>query len=130
MSRSSTAPILPVTTARAPVRDASAEISPDVMVIRSCTTLGTTLVVHLAGEIDHDTVSPLRALVASAAADGYTGLVLETQHVTFCDSDFLAVLDWWPRRGRRLRLATRSRAVRHLLDVAASLRPSGPWQQG
>ncbi|GGS37770.1 hypothetical protein Snoj_28920 [Streptomyces nojiriensis] len=83
-------------------------------------TRGTTLLVHLAGEIDHFRAAPLRALLASAADDGYTGLVLDTERVTFADSGFLAVLDWWPRHGRRLRLANRSRAVRRLLHAASA----------
>ncbi|MEU3072897.1 STAS domain-containing protein [Streptomyces laurentii] len=66
--------------------------------------------------------APLRALLASAADDGCTGLILDTSRVAFRDSGFLAVLDWWPRQGRRLRLANRSRAVRHLLAAAAPAR--------
>ncbi|MFJ5138750.1 STAS domain-containing protein [Streptomyces sp. NPDC088707] len=122
MSTSSTAPILPASLA-APalpvVHDSGADAAPGVIVVDSCTTLGTTLVVRLVGEIDCYSVAPLRALLASAAADGYTGLVLDTARVAFCDSSFLAVLDWWPRRGRRLTLANRSRAVRRLLAAAA-----------
>ncbi|MFF3215642.1 STAS domain-containing protein [Streptomyces sp. NPDC002886] len=64
--------------------------------------------------IDHFTAAPLRALRASAADDDYTGLVLDTERVTFADSGFLAVLDWWLRHGHRLRLANRSRAVKQL----------------
>ncbi|MEU1868412.1 STAS domain-containing protein [Streptomyces gardneri] len=78
----------------------------------------TPLVIHLTGEIDHHSISPLRALLASAANSGYTGLVLDTARVTFCDSAFLAVLEWWPQRGRHLRLTNRSRAVAHLLNAA------------
>ncbi|KJY20132.1 hypothetical protein VR43_16790, partial [Streptomyces sp. NRRL S-104] len=48
-----------------------------------------------------------------------TGLVLDCSRVTFCDSGFLAALDWWPRQGRRLRLTHRSRAVERLLRAAA-----------
>ncbi|MCB8901107.1 MULTISPECIES: STAS domain-containing protein [unclassified Streptomyces] len=102
------------------MHDSGADNAPGVIVVDSCTTLGTTLVVRLVGEIDCYSVAPLRALLASAAADGYTGLVLDTARVAFCDSSFLAVLDWWPRRGRRLTLANRSRAVRHLLIAAAA----------
>ncbi|MFF3609780.1 STAS domain-containing protein [Streptomyces sp. NPDC002463] len=123
MSTSSTAPILPAALAAPahPVRhDSGADTAPCAIVVESCTTLGTTLVVHLTGEIDHYSATPLRALLASAADDGCTGLVLDTARVTFCDSGFLAILDWWPRHGRRLRLASRSRAVKHLLNAAAT----------
>ncbi|QES17496.1 hypothetical protein DEJ45_23660 [Streptomyces venezuelae] len=100
--------------------DSGADTAPGVIVIDSCTTLGTTLVVHLAGEIDRFSAAPVRALLASAADDGYTGLVLDTSRVTFCDSGFLAAVGWWPRHGRRLRLANRSRAVQRLLIAAAT----------
>ncbi|MGY3337255.1 stage II sporulation protein AA (anti-sigma F factor antagonist) [Streptomyces filamentosus] len=104
------------------MHDSGADTAPGVIVVDSCTTLGTTLVLRLAGEIDHFSVAPLRALLASAADDGCTGLILDTSRVTFCDSGFLALLDWWPKQGRRLRLANRSRAVQHLLDAAAPAR--------
>ncbi|MFD3537481.1 STAS domain-containing protein [Streptomyces sp. NPDC058664] len=123
MSTSSTAPILPAplsVPAPSVVHDSGADTAPGVIVIDSCTTLGTTLVVHLAGEIDHFSVTPLRALLSSAADHGCTGLVLDTSGITFCDSGFLAVLDWWPRHGRRLGLVNRSRAVHHLLNAAAA----------
>ncbi|SED03830.1 STAS domain-containing protein [Streptomyces sp. TLI_105] len=123
MSTSTTAPILPATLA-APVppvvHDSGADTAPGVIVIDSCTALGGTLVVRLAGEIDHYSAAPLWALLASAADDGYTGLVLDTARVTFCDSGLLAVLRWWPRHGRRLRLANRSRAVQRLLNASAA----------
>ncbi|MDK0520578.1 STAS domain-containing protein [Streptomyces sp. ML-6] len=125
MSTSSAGPILsaaPATPAPPVVHDSGADTAPGVIVVDSCTTLGTTLVLRLAGEIDHFSAAPLRALLASAAEDGCTGLVLDTSRVTFCDSGFLAVLDWWPRQGRRLRLANRSRAVQHLLNAAAPAR--------
>ncbi|MEU0404895.1 STAS domain-containing protein [Streptomyces sp. NPDC006197] len=121
MSTSSIAPIQPaLPTAPAPslVHDSGADTAPCVIVVESCTTLGATLIVHLAGEIDHYSVAPLRALLASAADAGHTGLVLDTARVTFCDSGFLAILDWWPRNGRRLRLVNRSRAVQRLLSAA------------
>ncbi|MFI8102687.1 STAS domain-containing protein [Streptomyces sp. NPDC086023] len=123
MSTSTTAPILPATLAApAPpvVHDSGADTAPGVIVIESCTTLGSTLVFHLAGEIDHYSAAPLRALLASAADHGYTGLVLDTSRVAFCDSGLLAVLRWWPRHGRRLRLANRSRAVQRLLNASAA----------
>ncbi|MER7948811.1 STAS domain-containing protein [Streptomyces sp. NPDC096079] len=118
MSTSSTAPILPVDLAAPTVpvaHDSGADSAPGVIVVDSCTSLGTTLVVRLVGTIDAFSVAPLRALLASAAADGYTLLVLDTARVACCDSSLLAVLDWWPRRGRRLTLVNRSRAVRRLL---------------
>ncbi|MFF5502895.1 STAS domain-containing protein [Streptomyces roseolus] len=128
MSTSTTAPILtapPAAPSPSVVRDAGTDTAPGVMVIDSCTALGATLVVRLAGEIDHYSAAPLRALLASAADDGCTGLVLDTSRVTFCDAGLLAVLDWWPRRGRRLRLANRSPAVRRLLDVVAASADEG-----
>ncbi|MFF8840357.1 STAS domain-containing protein [Streptomyces sp. NPDC015130] len=100
------------------MHDSGADTAPYVIGIESCTSLGTTLVIQLTGEIDRYSIGPLRALLASAADDGYTGLVLDTARVAFCDSAFLAVLEWWPQRGRRLRLANRSRAVEHLLNAA------------
>lgn len=133
MSTSSTAPILSATLAPLTpptAHDSGADTAPGGIVVHSCTTFGTTLVVRLSGEIDHFSAAPLRALLASAAEDGYTGLVLDTSRVTFADSGFLAVLDWWPRHGRRLRLANRSRAVKHLLHAAAAATqqpvPAGP----
>ncbi|MFB9607629.1 STAS domain-containing protein [Streptomyces roseofulvus] len=106
------------------MHDSGACAAPGDIVVASCTTLGSTLVVHLTGEIDHYSSGPLRTLLASAADHGYTGLVLDTARVTFCDSALLAVLDWWPQRGRRLSLANSSRAVQHLLNAAAPT-----WQQ-
>ncbi|MFJ3723541.1 STAS domain-containing protein [Streptomyces sp. NPDC090045] len=127
MSTSSTAPILPAALAPlAPptVHDSGADTAPGGIVVHSCTTLGATLVVGLRGEIDHFSAAPLRALLASAADDGYTGLVLDASRVTFADSGFLAVLEWWPRQGRRLRLVNRSRTVKRLLHAAgAATRP-------
>ncbi|GHE26012.1 STAS domain-containing protein [Streptomyces hydrogenans] len=123
MSTSTTAPILsaPLAAPAPPVvHDSGADTAPGVIVIHSCTTLGSTLVIHLAGEIDHYSAAPLWALLASAADHGCTGLVLDTSRVTFCDSGFLAVLRWWPRHGRRLRLANRSRAVQRLLNASAA----------
>ncbi|MGA5192640.1 STAS domain-containing protein [Streptomyces exfoliatus] len=102
------------------MHDSGADTAPGVIVIDSCTTLGTTLLVHLAGEIDRYSAAPLWALLASADDDGYTGLVLDTSRVAFCDSGFLAILRWWPRHGRRLRLANRSRAVQRLLNASAA----------
>ncbi|MFJ7272633.1 STAS domain-containing protein [Streptomyces sp. NPDC099050] len=123
MSTSSTVPILPGTpsvSAGPTPHDSGADTAPGAIVVHSHTTLDTTLVLHLTGEIDHFSAAPLRALLASAVSDGYTGLVLDTSRVTFCDSGFLAVLRWWPQSGRRLRLANRSRAVERLLLAAAA----------
>ncbi|MFB7359084.1 STAS domain-containing protein [Streptomyces gardneri] len=102
------------------MHDSGADTAPGVIVVDSCTSLGTTLVLHLRGEIDHCSSAPLRALLASAADHGYTGLVLDTSQVTFCDSELLAVLESWPRHGRRVRLANPSRAVQRLLAAAAT----------
>ncbi|MEW2136574.1 STAS domain-containing protein [Streptomyces sp. NPDC005409] len=123
MSTSSTTPILSAelpTQVPPTVHDSGADTEPGGIVVHSCTTLGSTLIVRLTGEIDHFSAAPLRALLASAADDGYTGLVLDTRGVTFADSGFLAVLDGWPRHGRRLRLAHRSRAVKRPLHAAAA----------
>lgn len=123
VSTSTTTPILPASLASAAAHDSGADNAPCDIVVRSCTTLGRTLILHLAGEIDHASAAPLRALLASAAADGYTGLVLDTEHVTFCDSGLLAALRWWPRQGRCLRLVSRSRAVQRLLRAARVRQP-------
>ncbi|MFJ3580699.1 STAS domain-containing protein [Streptomyces sp. NPDC090127] len=122
MSTASAAPILPAALAplaASPVHDSGADTAPGVIGIDACTTLGTTLVVHVSGEIDRLSSAPLGALMASAAEDGYIGLVLDASQVTFCDSGFLRVLRWWPRDGRRLRLTNPSRAVQHLLRAVA-----------
>ncbi|MEJ8640997.1 hypothetical protein WKI68_05065 [Streptomyces sp. MS1.HAVA.3] len=61
MSTSSTAPILTDTlapVASPTVHDSGADTAPGVIVIHSCTTLGTTLIVRLGGEIDHFSASP------------------------------------------------------------------------
>ncbi|MFE0600415.1 STAS domain-containing protein [Streptomyces sp. NPDC058892] len=135
MNTSSTAPILPAplaTGAPPTVHDSGADPAPGVILIRSCTTLGATLVAHLAGEIDHFSAAPLRAFLASAADRGHTGLVLDCSRVTFCDSGFLAALDGWLRQGRHLRLTHRSRAVERLLRAAAGTArlPLGPAGHG
>ncbi|MEU4078161.1 STAS domain-containing protein [Streptomyces venezuelae] len=109
------------------MHDSGADTAPGDIVIASCTTLGTTLVLHFAGEIDHYSAAPLRALLDSAADNGCTGLVLDTAHVAFCNSGFLAVLDRWPRQGRRLRLVNCSRPVQRLLNAAASARQQSSW---
>ncbi|MFB7908281.1 STAS domain-containing protein [Kitasatospora sp. NPDC056076] len=127
MTTSTTAPILPgaLPTPTGPTtHDQGADTAPCPIAVHSRTTLGSTLVLHLAGEIDHFTAAPLQALLASAAADGHTGLALDTSRVTFADSGFLAVLRWWTQDGRRLRLTTRSRTVQRLLDAAAAHGPS------
>ncbi|WP_329624872.1 STAS domain-containing protein [Streptomyces sp. NBC_01255] len=98
------------------MHDSGADAAPGAIVISSCTTL----VVHLAGEIDHYSAAPLRALLASAADIGCTGLVLDTARVVFCDSGCLPVLDWWPRHRRGLRLVNHSRPVQRLLNAAAA----------
>ncbi|MFI9742405.1 STAS domain-containing protein [Streptomyces sp. NPDC052494] len=129
MNATSAAPILPsplATPAPPVVHDSGADTAPGVILIDSCTTFGTTLVVHLTGEIDRYSVTPLRALLASAADHGYTGLVLDTSQVAFCDSGFLPAFDWWPRHGRRLRLTNPSQAVQRLLYAAAAETPDRP----
>lgn len=117
MSTASTSSIRPSTTQH----EAGAEAAPIGIVVHSCTTIGDTiLVVHLGGEIDHFSAGPagetrLRSL------DGYTALALYTSQVTFRDSGFLSVLEWWTRPGRRLRMESCSSAVEHLLCAAARI---------
>lgn len=111
-----------------------ADSAPCVITVHSHTAIGTTLLLRLAGEIDLCTAAPVRSLLAAAVADGYKGLVLDTSRVTFCDSALLAILDWWPCEGRRLRHTARSAAVDRLLDLvadaagraASGARPPGP----
>ncbi|ATL29088.1 hypothetical protein KY5_4070 [Streptomyces formicae] len=117
MSTSTTSPILSVTPGRTDL-GRGADAAPCDIVVLSCTRVGDTLVVQLVGEIDHYSAGPLRVMLASAAAQGYTGLTLDTSRVTFCDSGLFLVLDFWPMRGRRLRLVNTSRAVRRVLEVA------------
>ncbi|MGR8006955.1 STAS domain-containing protein [Streptomyces hypolithicus] len=98
-----------------------ADTMPSDVVVHSCTNLGeTTLIVQLAGEIDHFSAGPLRVILASAAANGYTDLVLDSSRVSFCDSGFLNLMRWWPRNGRRLHLTARSPAVQRLLRAATA----------
>lgn len=116
VSTTSTSPIL----TGIPQHGSGAGLAPCDTVIHACTSVGgTTLVLHLADEIDRFSATPLRAMLTSAAAQGYDDLVLDTSRVTFCDSGFLKILRWWPRRGRRLRLATTSPAVQRLLRATA-----------
>ncbi|MFD7325844.1 STAS domain-containing protein [Streptomyces sp. NPDC059875] len=90
------------------------------IVVHSCAHVGaTTLLVRLMGEIDHYSAAPLRAILASAAAEGCTDLVLDASRVTFCDSGLLGVLDQWSRRGRRYRIDAPPGVVLRLLRLAA-----------
>jgi anti-anti-sigma factor len=89
-------------------------------VVASCRTEGSTLKVAVQGEIDHFTVAPLSALLASAAAFGHTRLVVDASRVTFCDSGLLNALLAWRRGGRRLVLAAASLAVQRLLAATRS----------
>ncbi|MEU1277955.1 STAS domain-containing protein [Streptomyces sp. NPDC005805] len=91
-------------------------------VVHSCTSAGTLLCVALRGEIDYVTVSPLRAIMASAAAAGFTRLILDTSRVVFADSALLGALGLWCRDDRRLRLAAPSRAVQRLLEAVRDCR--------
>ncbi|MEU3727467.1 STAS domain-containing protein [Streptomyces sp. NPDC031705] len=75
------------------------------------------LAVGLAGELDHYSCAPLRALLDEGAALGARRLVLDAAGVTFCDSALLDVLDRWGRGGRRWELAAASRSVRMLLEL-------------
>ncbi|MEV4945589.1 STAS domain-containing protein [Streptomyces sp. NPDC053755] len=134
-----TSPILPGTTQPEPdpatatgaAAPAGADTAPGDIIVHSCATRGrTTLVIHLAGEIDRFSAGPLRAMLASAAADGYRSLVLDTSRVTFCDSGFLDVLDRWMSRGLRLRMEPPSPAVRRLLCAVALSRAGRPPRSG
>ncbi|MFJ8082760.1 STAS domain-containing protein [Streptomyces sp. NPDC096205] len=115
MSTSTTSPILTHPTSR---HDTGADTAPYAIVLHSCTSVGDTLVVHLAGEVDHYSAAPVREILA--AAHGYTGLLLDTSRVTFADSGLLALVDSWTGPRRRLRMTNTSRPVQRLLDVAAA----------
>ncbi|MFJ6695944.1 STAS domain-containing protein [Streptomyces sp. NPDC091272] len=93
---------------------------PPLPVVAACRTEGTTLQIAVQGEIDHFTVAPLSALLASAAAFGHTRLVVDASRVTFCDSGFVNALLAWRRGGRRLELAGASAAVDRLLAASRS----------
>ncbi|GGT15541.1 STAS domain-containing protein [Streptomyces purpureus] len=126
MSTSSTRPILASSTPH----NSGADNAPSDIVVHSCTSLGeTTLVIHLTGQIDHYSAAPLRAMLTSAAADGYTVLVLEASRVTFCDSGLLNALQWWERRGHLLHFTARSSCVQRLLN-AADATAGRPWGPG
>lgn len=81
-----------------------ADTGQPVIVVHSCTTRGDTLTVHLAREIDCWSAGPLRVMLTTAAAYGYTHLVLDTSRVTFRDSALLKVLESWVGAGRTARL--------------------------
>lgn len=109
-----------------------ADTGQPVIVVHSCTTRGDTLTVHLAGEIDCWNAGPLRVMLTTAAAYGYTHLVLDTSRVTFRDSALLKVLESWVGAGRTACLENPSRAAQRLLSAAVGglpfppgLRPSG-----
>ncbi|MEU8436699.1 STAS domain-containing protein [Streptomyces sp. NPDC029216] len=80
---------------------------------------GGVLSVSLAGEFDHYSCLPLRALLDEGAALGARRLVLDAALVTFCDSALAHVLDRWAGGGRSWELASDSRPVRLLLDLWA-----------
>ncbi|MFF3314976.1 STAS domain-containing protein [Streptomyces sp. NPDC003035] len=102
------------------MRDQGADTAPGGIVVHSCTHVGTTtLLVRLTGEVDHYSAAPLRAILASAATDGCTDLILDCSRITFCDSGLLAVLDQWSRLGRRYRIDAPPAVVLRLLRVAA-----------
>ncbi|MFB8166177.1 STAS domain-containing protein [Streptomyces rubiginosohelvolus] len=114
VSTSTTSPILTHHTSRP---DTGADTAPCAIVVHSCTPVGDTLVVHLAGEIDHYSAAPVREILA--AAHGFRGLVLDCSRVTFADSGLLALLDSWTGPHRRVRLTNASFPVQRLFDVAA-----------
>ncbi|RKT03076.1 anti-anti-sigma regulatory factor [Streptomyces sp. 3211.6] len=78
---------------------------------------GGVLSVTLAGEFDHYSCLPLRALLDEGAALGARRLVLDAAHVAFCDSALAHLLDRWAADGRTWELAAGSRSVRLLLDL-------------
>ncbi|MEU3911687.1 STAS domain-containing protein [Streptomyces sp. NPDC029721] len=78
---------------------------------------GGVLSVTLAGEFDHYSCLPLRALLDEGAALGARRLVLDAAHVSFCDSALAHLLDRWAGGGRTWELARGSRSVRLLLEL-------------
>lgn len=78
---------------------------------------GGVLSVRLAGEFDHFSCLPLRALLDEGAALGARRLVLDAARVTFCDSSLAHLLDRWTGGGRSWELLSGSRSVRLLLDL-------------
>lgn len=125
-----THPILPPAAPRTATPPPRRTPGPDEVIVHSCTGYGGTLVIAVRDEIDHYTVTPLRAMLAAAADHGYTRLVLDTAGVTFCDSGLLRILDWWHRPGRGLRVAHPSPAVRRLLYAARGLRGEAGHRAG
>lgn len=124
VSTTSSAPIL--TAIPLPVLCApGADTAPGVIAVQSCTGIGTTgLLVRLAGEVDHHSCAPLRAILASSAGAGVTGLVLDVARVTFCDSGLLGVLDQWTAMGGTYRIDAPPPPVLRLLRASAgTLRP-------
>ncbi|MFF8610388.1 STAS domain-containing protein [Streptomyces sp. NPDC015346] len=120
MSTTSTAPILTGIPHPDP-RDRHARDTPRDLVVHSCTSVGaTTLLIRLRGEIDHFSAAPLRAMLTSAAAEGFTHLILDASRVTFCDAGLLGVLAQWSRTGRGYRIDAPSDVVLRLLRVAAT----------
>ncbi|MFF2197309.1 STAS domain-containing protein [Streptomyces sp. NPDC058157] len=93
---------------------------------------GGVLSVTLAGEFDHYSCLPLRALLDEGAALGARLLVLDAARVTFCDSALAHLLDRWARDGRTWELACGSRSVRLLLDLWERLGrvPAPPGRDG
>ncbi|MFF4369151.1 STAS domain-containing protein [Streptomyces sp. NPDC001594] len=78
---------------------------------------GGALSVTLAGEFDHYSCLPLRALLDEGAALGARRLVLDAARVTFCDSALAHLLDRWARDGRTWEIGRGSRSLRLLLDL-------------
>jgi anti-anti-sigma factor len=125
VTSSDTLPILTGTSA-----NQGTDTPPGDIVVRSCTTAGTRITLGLQGEIDHFSATPLRVMLAAAAARGYNDLVLIASRITFCDSSLLRVLESWARRGGRARVLAPSRAGRRLLQVTASHRWAHPgWPE-
>ncbi|SEL28836.1 STAS domain-containing protein [Streptacidiphilus jiangxiensis] len=79
-----------------------ADQAPPVIELRVTGAEGVTLHLALAGEADHFSTAPLRAILARAVEDGYQALVLDTTALTFADSGFLSALTAWQRSGRPL----------------------------
>ncbi|MFF9340483.1 STAS domain-containing protein [Streptomyces sp. NPDC014773] len=93
----------------------------------SCVSCGDALRMRLAGEVDHFTATPLRVVLATAAAYGYRHLHLDTRAVTFCDSALLGALADWCRGGRTVSHTGTSGPVGRLLAMERDLgRPLAP----
>lgn len=96
------------------------------MMVRSCTTSGGVIRVHVVGEIDMETVDDVKsALFAALAADGASNVVVDFADVTFCDSAGIAALDRAygeaSQRGIDFRVTNVQPGVRRVLEITGML---------